>query len=290
MSPVLRKRIISGVILAAGGVGMLYLPGWAVGFIVTLIVIPAQLEFYKFLHQAGIPSFRAIGLTLGAFLTVGAWLTFLLGGHRVAWEFEALALSLAVGLLCTRQLPRKDDPQPLITLSCTLLGIMYVPFLFNFFLKLAYSWEVPALNEPLGDTGRRIFIYFLGVVKLTDVGAYFIGSLLGRHKLMPRISPGKTVEGVIGGLAVGLVASLIWYWVWQGQFGELRLSLFDACALGLILPTAGVIGDLVESMLKRAATVKDSSRCFPGLGGILDVLDSLLFAAPVMFFYLRWFL
>ncbi len=289
MSPVLRKRIVSGVILAAAGVGMLYLPGWAVGFVIPLIVVPAQLEFYKFLHQAGIPSFRAIGLVAGACLSVGVWLAYLLGGGTVAWEYEALALFLAVAVLCTRQLPRKNDPQPLITLSCTLLGIMYVPFLFNFFLRLTYGWETPSMAAPIGETGRRIFIYLLAIVKLTDVGAYFVGSRLGRHKLMPRISPGKTVEGLIGGLAVGLAASLVWHWVWQGRFGVLRLSAGDACLLGLFLPAAGVIGDLVESMLKRAAGAKDSSSCFPGLGGILDVLDSLLFAAPVMFFYLKWF-
>lgn len=289
MSPVLRKRIISGVILAMAGVGMLYLPGWAVGFVIPLIVIPAQLEFYKFLHQAGIPAFRAIGLTAGACLSAGVWLAYLLVGGTAAGEFEALALFLAVAVLCTRQLPRKNDPQPLITLSCTLLGIMYVPFLFNYFLKLVYGWEMPRFDTALGDTGRRIFIYLLAVVKLTDVGAYFIGSRLGRHKLMPRISPGKTVEGLIGGLATGLLASQVWYLAWDGQFGLLRLSRADAWMLGLLLPAAGVIGDLVESMLKRAAGAKDSSSCFPGLGGVLDVLDSLLFAAPVLYIYLRWF-
>ncbi|MFN2351778.1 MAG: phosphatidate cytidylyltransferase, partial [Kiritimatiellia bacterium] len=145
--------------------------------------------------------------------------------------------------------------------------------LFTFLVKLAYTWDTPGMTSALGVTGRRLFIYFLAVVKLTDVGAYTCGSLWGRHRLMPRISPGKTLEGLMGGVLAGLLASLFCWWLWGGQLGVLTLDLPRALALGIILPLAGVVGDLMESMFKRAAGAKDSSSCFPGLGGLLDVLD-----------------
>ena len=129
------------------------------------------------------------------------------------------------------------------------------------------------------------------------MGAYFVGSLVGRHKMFPRISPGKTWEGLAGGFLAGIAASMILYWLWRSpdpslpvaEFGRLSLTWGHALFLGAFLAAIGVIGDLVESLLKRSAGLKDSGQLFPGMGGILDVLDSLLFAAPALYFYLRWF-
>lgn len=299
MKTVLYKRIVSGVSLAAMALGLLYLPCIFIGPIILLLVLPAQFEFYNFLDQAGISSFRAIGLIIGAVLSVGVWTTAVFGTRITPEEYETLILFLAVVSLCSRQLFRKHDPQPFATLACTILGVLYVPFLFNYLLKLAQITQTAspvscasACYAPIGTAERKIIIYLLATVKFSDVGAYFVGSRLGRHKLIPRISPGKTIEGLIGGLLSGLAAALIWFYAWGGSFseaGELQLTLRDTIILGLVLPITGVLGDLVESMLKRASGTKDSGSLIPGMGGVLDILDSLLFAAPVLYFYLKIF-
>jgi phosphatidate cytidylyltransferase len=120
-------------------------------------------------------------------------------------------------------------------------------------------------------------------VWITDTGAYFVGKPLGRHKLAPHISPGKTWEGAAGGQLAGLIAVI----GLTEAFG-LDVDIVHVVALGLIVPTVAQIGDLAESALKRGLGVKDSSGLVPGHGGVLDRLDSLLFAAPTVYWYLRW--
>jgi phosphatidate cytidylyltransferase len=182
------------------------------------------------------------------------------------------------------------------TIACTLLGVLYVPFLLMFLVWLSFRWTPTSGLAPLSATATSLVLYLIVVVKASDVGAYFVGSSIGRHKMFPRISPGKTWEGLAGGLASGILASAVCFWFLRGrvtctgsvEFGKLTLSFFHAWILGGLLAGIGVIGDLVESLLKRSAGLKDSGRLFPGMGGILDVLDSLLFAAPALYFYMRW--
>jgi phosphatidate cytidylyltransferase len=141
-----------------------------------------------------------------------------------------------------------------------------------------------------GLEGRALVMYLIIVVKFTDIGAYFIGISIGRHKFLPRVSPAKTWEGLIGGLAVGIAASCLFYLFSDGNLGVVKITAVDAVVLGVLLPVAGTIGDLTESLLKRAAGVKDSGRILLGMGGVLDVIDSLLFAAPALYIYARLFL
>lgn len=139
--------------------------------------------------------------------------------------------------------------------------------------------------QPVGPTGRMMVLYLVGVVKISDVGAYFSGCTLGRHKLYPRLSPKKTWEGLAGGVISSLIVSLLFYVLAGGRLGVLHLGLIDALVLGCILPVVGVLGDLFESLLKRASGLKDSGSTIPGMGGLLDVFDSLLFGAPVLYAY-----
>ncbi len=167
-------------------------------------------------------------------------------------------------------------------MAVTVFGIMYVSFLFNFFTKLMVSW---------GDgDGRILVLYLIAVVKFTDIGAYFIGCGFGRHKMFPRLSPAKSWEGSLGGVLTGLGASVVFFLITGGDLGVVRLAWPDVFALGLLLSVAGVLGDLAESLVKRAGGVKDSSNVIQGMGGTLDLLDSLLFAAPVLYVYARLFL
>jgi phosphatidate cytidylyltransferase len=151
-----------------------------------------------------------------------------------------------------------------------------VPWLLNFIQKINFF---PKAN------GTYYVFYFILVTKFSDTGAYAVGSLVGRHKMIPRISPGKTWEGFGGAVGVSTLASVLF-----AHFAGDRLTGMNwrhAVALGVVLSTTAVIGDLIESLFKREAGVKDSGRSFPGIGGILDLLDSLLFNAPIMYLYLR---
>jgi len=113
---------------------------------------------------------------------------------------------------------------------------------------------------------------------------------MGRHKLIPRISPAKTWEGCAGGVLSSMLVSVIFAWVTGGNLGPVTLSIAHAAIMGILLGVIGIIGDLAESLLKRAADIKDSGHLLKGMGGMLDVLDSLLFAAPVAYAFARFVL
>ena len=123
------------------------------------------------------------------------------------------------------------------------------------------------------------------ITKFSDTGAYAVGSLIGKHKMIPRISPGKTWEGFAGAIVVSTAASILFYYFFGAHLKG--MTYLHATILGIILSVSAVVGDLIESVFKREAGVKDSGSFFPGIGGILDLLDSLLFNAPIMYLYLR---
>jgi phosphatidate cytidylyltransferase len=185
---------------------------------------------------------------------------------------EHIALFIIVLGLFVLQTFERDPHRALGNISGVLSGFVYVPWLWSFIFKVIYY--------PGVDGRWFVFALFL-IVKGGDMLAYVVGSSIGKHKLIPRISPGKTWEGAVGNLAGGLIAGLIiWAWFPCG------FSLKGALVLAVLLNVLGQVGDLAESMLKRDADLKDSSGFIPGMGGALDVLDSLLLTFPVLYFYL----
>jgi phosphatidate cytidylyltransferase len=163
-----------------------------------------------------------------------------------------------------------------------LFGLLWVVWLFNFLTKIVYL----APRAPDGETtGQFYVLYLLLVTKFSDMGAYLAGSLFGRHKLVPHISPHKSWEGLLGAVLLAVGGSFgLWYLIPD------KLSVFtptDLAVLGVLLGLAAVIGDLAESIVKRSADAKDSGGLLPGIGGVLDLIDSVLFTAPIMFFYMR---
>ncbi len=285
------RRLVSGFGLALMLIGAAcWAPSVSVCVILCTTAVIALLEFYNLLDAMRIPSFKIMGGALSITLIAGVWLSFMLDVATLAGEYELMIIFAALIAILIRQFPQKNNAQPLATMACTLFGILYVPFLFNYFTKLAFSWDVPAWSAPIGTTGRLLLFYLVAVVKCTDIGAFFIGSRFGRHKLIPRISPNKTWEGFIGGILTGTLASLVFYFGTAGRFGAITMQFHDALILGILLTLLGTVGDLTESMLKRSAGCKDTSNIIPGMGGILDVLDSLLFGAPALFIYIKSFL
>lgn len=280
----LKQRLISGCIVAGLFlVALTFLPPWA-GFIMLLVMSTlGQLEFYHMLDAAGIPSFRYWGTAGGALILATTF--FWPEADRTL--METIALSGILLVIFIRQFPQKNNPLPLATLGCTLLGIMYVPYLFNFITRMAVEWNADRSLPCMSQTGGVLILYLVAVVKVTDMGAYFTGRACGRHKLFPRISPAKTWEGLAGGIISAVAASFLFNWLTDFHLGDLSLRPRDVIILGLGLAVAGTVGDLFESLLKRASSTKDSGVIAPGLGGILDIIDSLLFGGPILYAYIR---
>lgn len=249
--------------------------------IVAFLAVAGLVEFYGLVEKRGLTCFKGCGLFGGVALMVGTFLQLhgKLGIHnspaRVN-DFETGFLILFVLGVCVRQFLSKTNTAGFVAIATTLFGLMYVPWLLNFIQKIQFF--------P-GIEGKYFLLYFVLVTKFSDMGAYAVGSLIGRHKMIPRISPGKTWEGFGGAILVSTGGSLLFVHLFGAHMAG--MTAFHAVVLGIILSLSAVIGDLIESQFKREAGAKDSGHLFPGIGGILDLLDSLLFNAPLMYLYLR---
>jgi len=280
------RRLISTVvlwtaILAAMFSGNHYIADGVFVVLIVFLALTGLVEFYNLARKRGLPCFKVSGVIGGVLLMIGTFLnvTGKLGTYnspaRVN-DFETSFLILFVLGLCLRQLMSKDNASGISAIAVTLLGLMYVPWLLNFLQKICYFPHVE---------GKYFLLYFILLTKFSDMGAYVVGSLIGRHKMIPRISPGKTWEGFAGAILVSTGASLVFVHFLGSHMAGMNIN--HAIVLGIILSSTAVIGDLIESLFKRECGAKDSGNVLPGIGGILDLLDSLLFNAPIMYLYLR---
>ncbi len=173
---------------------------------------------------------------------------------------------------------------PFVNLAVTLFGIFYLTLPLACAVYIIYFFP-----EGSSQDGRWWLFYLIAVTKMTDIGGYFIGKLFGSKKLAPYISPGKTWEGAVGGIVCALAASLAFYFLLPYYFtpSPIELTLAKSLGLGLLISLLAQFGDLAESILKRDLGFKDSSR-LPGIGGILDILDSLVFTVPLIYLFLRF--
>ena len=280
------RRLVSTVvlwtaILAAMFSGNHYIADGVFVVLIVFLALTGLVEFYNLARKRGLPCFKVSGVIGGVLLMIGTFLnvTGKLGTYnspaRVN-DFETSFLILFVLGLCLRQLMSKDNASGISAIAVTLLGLMYVPWLLNFLQKICYFPHVE---------GKYFLLYFILLTKFSDMGAYVVGSLIGRHKMIPRISPGKTWEGFAGAILVSTGASLVFVHFLGSHMAGMNIN--HAIVLGIILSSTAVIGDLIESLFKRECGAKDSGNVLPGIGGILDLLDSLLFNAPIMYLYLR---
>lgn len=173
----------------------------------------------------------------------------------------------------------------IINLAVTFFGIVYIVLPLGLFITIIYFFISKGDAHPHFE-GSFWFLYLIATTKVADMGGYFIGRMFGRRKLALKLSPNKTLEGAIGGLLASICMSLILVWIGKtvGGFFE-GVGYFTAVYLGLLIGIFGQIGDLAESLLKRDVAVKDSNH-LPGVGGILDMCDSLIFAAPIVYTFL----
>jgi phosphatidate cytidylyltransferase len=239
-------------------------PTWLGVSIVAAAALLGLAEFAALLRARGIVPLHVAGFALSAALFA-----------EVAWVGRAgpPAWPLATLLLLATALGRtRDLPSTVPALAGTLLGAAYLGVMGGAMAGL--------LLLPPADQGAWRLALLLAITWASDIAAFFVGHAFGRHRLAPALSPGKTVEGALGGLLGGIGGAIAWR-----AWGSPALGLWPAVALGAGVAATGMAGDLFESLLKRWAGVKDSGTLFPGHGGMLDRLDSLLFGAPVVYYF-----
>jgi phosphatidate cytidylyltransferase len=261
----LGRRLATAAVVLPLLLALVFLgPPLATAALVLVVGVAALHEFYGLLAARQIRPFRALGLVLagaiGAEVATGGWL------GAALWPASALLVTMAL-------LGRgREMGERVIGVAFTLLGALYLGSLCGAMAGLR-------LLAPADRGAWRVGL-LLGVIMAADTAAYFVGHWIGRHKLAPTVSPGKTWEGFAGALLGGVGGALA---VRAAAFTDVPPG--HAAALGLAVAALGTAGDLVESVLKRWAGVKDSGTLFPGHGGALDRLDSLLFGAPVLYYY-----
>lgn len=279
------RRLGSSVTLWVVALWIIF-SGYEPGFLalVGALTLMGMWEFYTMLDNKRLPNFKIIGMICAAFFIGGSFYYLGRFGINHAHDFEVAALLLFLLVVFTRQLfQRTRDISPLETMAFTVFGLLYVPWLFSFVTKIVYLMPRDATGHV---TGHFYVLWLIVVTKFSDMGAYVTGSLIGKHPLIPHISPKKTWEGFFGALAFSAGGGCALIALLPKQLSYLNYT--HGIILGVGLGFAAVIGDLAESIIKRSCDVKDSGNLLPGIGGVLDLIDSILFTAPLMFFYLRF--
>jgi phosphatidate cytidylyltransferase len=238
---------------------------------INLVIGVGLFEFYRMMEAKGIRPFKTVGVIAGL---VVSWYVYFQGGF-----YSSLFITLVLIVIMVLELLRRNGELAVFHISSTLFGVFYVAWLGSHIILLRQLGE----NIPGEDLGGMFVILAFALAWGTDSGAYFVGNAIGKRKLLPRVSPDKTLEGALGGVLVCLIVAFIA----KLTFAPF-LAAIDALALGVISPAMATLGDLVESLMKRDVRVKDTSRALPGHGGMLDRFDSVLFVAPLVYYYLRF--
>jgi phosphatidate cytidylyltransferase len=275
----LRERVMSGVVFLPILIYVTWVGGLAFVGLVSLVVYFGLQEFYGMLQARGERPYRMTGILAGLLLV---WYAH----FREGLHANLLLTVVLIGLMAA-ELVRKDNRGALATIAGTVFGVFYVAWLGSHLVFLRGLPELAGLSR--GATGTSALgaylVFFLFLCAWgCDTGAYLVGSFMGRHPLLPRVSPRKSIEGAVGGLLAGTLAG----WIAALTFASF-LPPWAGAVCGFILSVASQLGDMVESLLKRSAARKDSAVVLgiPGHGGVLDRFDSVLFAAPAFYYVMK---
>jgi phosphatidate cytidylyltransferase len=249
--------------------------------LVAVLVIISTLEYFKMLHVADVKCFPRFGIFLAiSYCGISAY--YLLNGKDIPHGLDAFTIFIAATGAFTLQLRYSiKGIEALLSVAVSVLGFVYIAYMFSFVGRIAF-----ALPGNGTVPGAYVLIWLLAVTKFTDMGAYITGSLIGKHKMIPKVSPAKTWEGFAGALFFAQLAACGLYWLMPEQLNELH-SWKHVIILGFLLAILAVIGDLAESVVKRSLNAKDSGKMLPGIGGGLDLIDSICFTAPALWFYIH---
>jgi len=278
----MKTRILTALVALPILIASIVLPSyvpetvWIFVAIAIFALAAGLFEFYTLTKKLELKADPAIAYLGAAALTVA----FIFDAPAKAPDLLIATLAAFVIAVLAAQTFRfqVDFTKMLAGVGVTVLGVLYVVFLGGFLIATRMGFE----NQPYLST--HLLGYFFLVIMGADSGAYFAGRALGRHKLVPKISPGKTWEGLIGGLVTaGAFGALATFWF----FPELPYRW--SVPLAMVMAAVSVLGDLTESAMKRGSDTKDAASILPGHGGLLDRLDSLLFNAPILYYFARFY-
>jgi len=278
MASELGKRVAVAAVGIPVALVIIYVGGWALALLLAAIAGLGTLEYYRLARHHGIKPLDWLGATGAAAFVLLAPVTDAFGVvHWFAAIFFVLLVSGAAIWL------RGVEGKPLESAATTVTGALLAG------ATLSFAWALRALPARLDFAndawaGSALLAFPLAVTWINDTLAYFGGRALGKHKLIPRVSPGKTVEGAIFGLLGGVLAAVLWSDFVLSPLG-VGVSVGAAIAAGIVISIAAQVGDLAESLLKRDAGVKDSGTLLPGHGGVLDRFDALYFTVPIAYVF-----
>lgn len=278
----LGRRVAVAAVGIPIGIGLIYVGGWVLGGVLAVIAVLGAREFYRIASLRGGRPFAVLGMGASALVVLLAtWKPHVDQFAVGAWAVTVVLLLVSLGAAVFRRGP---DGSPLSSASGTVAGFLYTGG------TLAFAPLIHALPAagggpgPLGAwAGPLLLIFPITVTWMGDSGAYFSGMRFGRRKLIPSVSPKKTVEGSFGGLLVSAVAGSLLAWLTLSSIPVWGLGPLGGAVVGLLLGGVAQVGDLAESVIKREAGVKDSGTLLPGHGGVLDRFDAVLFNLPVFY-------
>jgi phosphatidate cytidylyltransferase len=263
------QRLLVAILLIPIGVTFIALGGWPYSIFIMLVLGVAAWEYWRIYKTGGYSPSPSL-LIGGAMLL--AITRFLLNFHEADAALAGLVMA-AMGLHTFHH--ERGDEHSATDFTITVAGILYIGWLGSYLISLR--------NLPDGLWWTLLVVAGTG---FADAGAYFVGSRFGKHPLAPRVSPKKTIEGYIGGVIVGSLASALLAFLW-GLMAP-AITPLRGLIIGFVLSLLTILGDLGESMIKRQFNIKDSSHILPGHGGIFDRIDSWLWAAPIGYYLILW--
>lgn len=268
LTAIIAVPILYIIFLMGGGIYLLF-------FLVLILV--GQVEYQKLLESKNLPNEKILGIISSLLMGISAYL----GYYYFTFCFTAVVLVILI-----LDLRKGDFSTTVINIGATIFGVIYLGWLLSHAILLRNIDQYENIknyafnNQGISDLGFFLVVFAVACTFLNDTGAYYTGTIIGKHKLAPKISPGKTIEGTIGGIVVCILTGLIVNFL----FGN-PLSSDWTIAFALLVAVAAILGDLVESSIKRGAGIKDSGDIVPGHGGVLDRFDSLIFVFPVSYYF-----
>jgi len=271
------KNLALRVLVAIFGIPLIlstiYFGGYPFLFLVLIINVVSQFEFYKLAEKKNAKPLTYLGIVIGVLITLMLFYNGI--------NFLGLTLIGSIIIILLVELFR-NAPNATLNIASTVLGLIYPTILFNFTLLIR---EFPkTVDKPYSDGGLYLIVMII-TIWICDTAAYFIGSAVGKHKLYERVSPHKTVEGAVAGFIFSIITVYVFYLIYPDLFNS-KIHYF---IIGILVGIFSQIGDLVESVIKRDVGVKDSSAILPGHGGFFDRFDAPTFTAPIIYFYLILF-
>ena len=232
-------------------------------------------EFYRLLASAGMAPFHRLGMTFGALITLSPWLHEYIGIPK-----SSDALALAVIVFSIRILSEREPLKRVEALAGTIFGLVYVALMLQYFVRIL----TPLPDDVVTPNGRLLLcVWLIAVAKFCDVGALLAGLAFGKHQMAPQISPKKTWEGAIGGVIVSMGVGAFVAWLGRGELPP-HFTPVIAALIAAPIALVAIVSDLIESIIKRHAALKDSGGAIPGIGGVFDLSDSLILTAPLGYF------